>query len=254
MSPPLIRDASTLTNVGANQRQPLPQQPHQGKSRVSAMLLASFFSLFVLFVLFERLRELRFSDPLSGSSPDSVTESNFDPLSRLDLLELECDLSLLCLCPSADLRALRFSSFFSSSPLKLPFRRIPFTVFDVETCLFCASTRAGLLPWKLPPFGSSNTTEARFMLPFASLEGGPPSPVLRPKEFNESVLCKLLFCRAYFLRLEAEGESLVDFFRVPVESLSSVLEKVGQTVVLSPSNPEEEAPLGKPTDPLPGVR
>ena len=36
--------------------------------------------------------------------------------------------------------------------------------------------------------------------------------------------------------------------------LSSVLEKVGQTVVLSPSNPDEEAPLGNPIDPLPGVR
>lgn len=71
-----------------DQRQPLPQQPHQGRSRVRAMLLASFFSLFVLFVLFDRLRELRFSDP-SGSSPDSVTESSFDPLSLLDLLELE---------------------------------------------------------------------------------------------------------------------------------------------------------------------
>ena len=92
------------------------------------------------------------------------------------------------------------------------------------------------------------------MLPFASLEGGPPSPVLRLREFKESVLWRLLFWRAYFLRLDAEGESLLDFFRVPVESLSSVLEKVGQTVVLSPSNPDEEAPLGSPIEPLPGVR
>ena len=63
-----------------------------------------------------------------------------------------------------------------------------------------------------------------------------------------------MFWRAYFLRLDAEGESLLDFFRVPVESLSSVLENVGQTVVLSPSNPDEEAPLGSPIEPLPGVR
>ena len=236
-----------------DQRQPLPQQPHQGRSLVKAMLFASFFSLFVLFVLFDLLRELRFSDP-SGSSPDSVTESSFDPLSRLDLLELECDRSLLCRCPSEDFRSFRLSSFFSSSPRKLPFRKIPLTVLDVETCLFCASTRAGLLPWKFPPFGSSKTTEARFVLPFASFEGGNPSPVLRLREFKESVLWRLLFWRAYFLKLDAEGESLFDFFRVPVESLSSVLEKVGQTVVLSPSNPDEEAPLGSPIEPLPGVR
>lgn len=128
----------------AAHRHPLPQHPHHGRSRVRAMLLASFFSLFVLFVLFDRLRELRFSEP-SGSSPDSFTESSFEPLGRLDLLELDWERSLLCRWFSAAfLCRCDFSSFFSSSPRKLPFRRIPFTVFDVETCLFCASTNAEL--------------------------------------------------------------------------------------------------------------
>ena len=104
-----------ITCLLSAHKQPLPQQPHQGRSLVKAMLFASFFSLFVLFVLFDLLRELRFSDP-SGSSPDSVTESSFDPLSRLDLLELECDRSLLCRCPSEDFRSFRC---LPSSPRRL---------------------------------------------------------------------------------------------------------------------------------------
>ena len=75
--------------VEALQRQPFPQHPHQGRSRVRAMLLTSFFSLFVLFVLFDRLRELRLPSGPSGLSPLSFTESSLEPRGRLDLLELE---------------------------------------------------------------------------------------------------------------------------------------------------------------------
>ena len=134
------------------------------------MLFASFFSLFVLFVLFDRLLELLFSET-SGSSPDSLTESSLDDLSLLDLLELECDLSLLWRWSPLFLDFLEAvpgsMRVFSSSPRKLPFRRIPFTVFDVETCLFCASSEE-LPAVKSPPFGSSKTTDARFILLFAS--------------------------------------------------------------------------------------
>ena len=48
-----------ITCLLSAHKQPLPQQPHQGRSRVRARLFCSFFSLFVLFVLLDRLRELR---------------------------------------------------------------------------------------------------------------------------------------------------------------------------------------------------
>lgn len=227
-------------------RQPLPQQPHQGKSRVSAILFASFFSLFVLFVLFDRLRELLFSE-LSGSSPDSFTESSLDDLIRLDLLELECDLSFLWRWSPLFLDFLvavpGSTRLFSSSPRKLPFRRIPFTVFDVETCLFWASS-AELPAVKFPPFGSSNTTDARFILLLGSFDAeseSEPPPILSAELTDklDSVLCMLLFWIAYFRSEDALGDSLLVFLRVllvPIEG-SSIEELLGRAIFDKPSIP-----------------
>lgn len=124
----------------------------------------------------------------------------------------------------------------------------------METCRFCVSIDEELPDWKLPPLGSSKTTEALFVLPLASLGGNRElSAVLLPRELMlwlDSVLCRLLFWMAYFLRLEAEGDSLLDFLRVEVLVESSREEAAGQAVVLSPSSPQEEAPLGRVEEPL----
>ena len=131
---------------------------------------------------------------------------------------------------------------FSSSPRKLPFRRIPFTVFDVETCLFCARS-AEFPAVKFPPFGSSNTTDARFMLLFASFEAESDSePASLSTELTDkldSVLCMLLFCMAYFRSDDALGDSLLVFLRVllvPIEG-SSIEELGGLVMFDKPSSP-----------------
>jgi hypothetical protein len=169
-----------------------------------------------------------------------------DDLSLLDLLELECDLSLLWRWSPLFLDFLEAVPcsvrVFSSSPRKLPFRRIPFTVFDVETCLFCASS-AELPAVKFPPFGSSKTTEARFILLFASFEAESESepPILSTELTDklDSVLCMLLFCMAYFRREDALGDSLLVFLRVllvPIEG-SSIEELLGRAIFDKPSIP-----------------
>ena len=84
-----------------------------------------------------------------------------------------------------------------SLPRKLPFRKIPFTVFDVDICLLW--DRSVELPGtKLPLFGSSNTTEVRLgPVDDKSLEAvsemDPPSRSIEFTERFDSVLCMLLF-------------------------------------------------------------
>ena len=74
---------------GPPYRQPLPQQPHQGKSLVRARSLADLSALVLLFELLLRLRELLGSVDSPSSSPDSGNESSFEDRLLPDLL-LDC--------------------------------------------------------------------------------------------------------------------------------------------------------------------
>lgn len=132
----------------------------------------------------------------------------------------------------------------TSSPRKLPFRRIPFTVLDVDTSLFWARSVAEEPAEKLPLLGSSNTTEARLVLLLASFDmaESETEPIFSPIEFTErldSVLCMLLFCIANFRKDDALGDSLLDFLRVPLgpELVSSTEELLGRAVFDKPSSP-----------------
>ena len=193
----------------------------------------------MLFVLLDLLRELR---PPSCSS---VVDSSFlEDRCLLALLEEpECDRSERWRwSPLFLVFRLLLSDLSSSLPRKLPFRRIPFTAFDVDICLL--ERRAELPGTKLPPgFGSSNTTEVRLTPLDASLEAvsetEPPSRSMELTERLDSVLCMLLFWMAYFRKEEALGDSRFDFFSVLVvpSDGSSIEELLGRATFDKPSIP-----------------
>lgn len=191
-----------------SQRQPLPQQPHQGRSRVKAKSLAalSAFDDDVL-ELEERDRELRSLPSLvslvvvvesPSSIPDSVTDSN------LGLFFLGGGGSFF------DNRGLRcFVTSFSfswgggptmSSPGTLPLRRMPLTVRLVAVATRWAEGGGGavdvdecdvvVVVFK----GSSKTTEERCLLPLPLQLALPLASFLcEASELLESVLEMCLF-------------------------------------------------------------
>ena len=73
-------DIISIIIHAASHRQPLPQHPHQGKSRVKARSLAALSAFEDVFELDDRDRELRSFVPAAeespSSKPDSVTDSN----------------------------------------------------------------------------------------------------------------------------------------------------------------------------------
>ena len=99
-------DIISIIIHAASHRQPLPQHPHQGKSRVKARSLAALSAFEDVFELDDRDRELRSFvvvpslEESPSSKPDSVTDSN-----------LALFLLFLLLLPEEEFLAFRFPLF-----------------------------------------------------------------------------------------------------------------------------------------------
>jgi hypothetical protein len=211
----------------------------------------------LLFVLFDRLRELRLSLLSPVSSPASV-------LCGLCLL-LEPGWRLLLPSPlvwreSADFRDFLLLvggkldgsaprpvdagiplpvSSSSSSSLRLPFRRMPLTAFEVEICRFWFKIKELLpvLEQLLLPLGSSKTTDVRLaaapLLVAPSLDSVSDIEQRRSTELTDRLdsafgivlpappllPAVVLFWMAYLRSDEALGDSRLLLLMVPVAEL-----------------------------------